>query len=175
MSLRASSSELSKFGVQPDKKSVLGQVKYFEDGLLETGGEIVKRLLSNWAVEAVLVVNNTGSALLPGQRVEWDTSTDFGVGLGVDGVAPVDDRGAGIVSHLLPSTGVPDGATFWLIRRGPCNVRAAAGSFTTGNDIFAVANGRVAEAGTVLLGRIAVTDGDAADDDLLRAFIDFRL
>lgn len=175
MSQRASSSELAKFGIQPADKTVLGQIKWFDDKTPNSSGGIIATQHSNWAVEAILVVNNSGGLLLPGRRVIWDTSSTYGVGLGVGTYAGDDVAGAGIVSHLVASTGVTNGSTFWLIRKGPCKVRADGNAFTHGNEIRAGASGQAKSAAGTKIGIAAETFADTDADDFVRAFVEFTI
>lgn len=71
-------------------------------------------------LETLLVRNVSGITLLPGRGVRWKTGQE---GKRVDGYVYVpSEEVAGIVDDRLPSTGVPDGDLFWLLRKGKCIV-----------------------------------------------------
>lgn len=176
MTLRAASSQLSKYGVQAINNATIGQEKWFENRTPNSSGLIVDNLGSGFPIRAILVVNNSGGALLPGFRVLWDTSSTYGVGKAVGLAAGNSLQGAGIVSHLLPATGVPDDEPFWLITRGPTKVRADGDAYTAGAAIYAAASGRVDESsGTPRIGTSRFTLADTDADDLIEAFVDFQL
>ena len=100
-----------------DQSSFAGRVFLFDDLLYNSNptGAITKR--TEHLVEAVLVKNDSGAALLPKRLVVWKTSGNLTL---VDGYsAATAAHVAGVVDEFLPSAGVPNGAWFWMVRKGP--------------------------------------------------------
>ena len=97
-----------------------GQVHYFPCTAAETTGRPRR---DQTLVKALCVRNVSGVALLPSRRVVFKAGSE---GKRVDGYARTtydNVRLTGVVDDHLPSTGVPDGDLFWLIRGGKCLVK----------------------------------------------------
>jgi len=83
---------------------------------------------------AILVRNTLGSALLPGQLVDWE-ALYRGRRVNVKTVTTATIAMAGIVDPFLPDAGVADDDLFWLFREGPCWCRFIDGSVSASDAV----------------------------------------
>lgn len=112
-----------------------GIKKTFKD--LDYSGNTVMAPRSGGEVTALLVRNASGIALTPGRTVVWKTTKQ---GRQVDGYTSVDQSEivAGVVDEWLPSTGVATNDLFWLVIKGPSNVKKALNGATVNKDDYVV-------------------------------------
>jgi hypothetical protein len=120
-----------------------GIKKVFADVDYSTAGS-AKPLRSGGQVEAILVRNSSGIALLPGRVAIWKAGA---VGKEVDGYTAEDALlgtrlaiAAGVVDEYLPAAGVADDDYFWLVVKGPSNVRKSldANTLTQGQAVVQI-------------------------------------
>lgn len=97
---------------------LLGKEVEFEDRNLAST-EQMKPLLTAMTIRARLVKNDSGGTLAKNLIVAWKSGY---VGTRVGGLCAVSPaRPAGVVTPYAGAT-IADGANFWMIVRGPCNV-----------------------------------------------------
>jgi len=97
---------------------LLGKEVQFEDRNLASS-EAMKPLLSGMTITARFVKNDSGGTLAKNLAVAWKSGY---VGTRVGGLCAVSPaRPAGVVTPYAGAT-IADGANFWVIVRGPCNV-----------------------------------------------------
>jgi hypothetical protein len=97
-----------------------------------TSSNGIRPVLSGCERNAVLVRNTSGTTLLPGQVVTWQTGFR---GQRVAALAAANNYNvAGVVDYYLPSSGVADKDLFWLFRSGPVEVRFD-GNSTSNNGV----------------------------------------
>ena len=97
-----------------------------------TSSNGIRPILSGAERNCVLVRNTSGSVLLPGQVVTWQSGFR---NRRVNAKASAASYNvAGVVDYYLPSSGVADKDLFWLFRTGPIEVRFD-GNATSGNGV----------------------------------------
>lgn len=126
---------------------LIGKEWVFEDLDYSASGTRPSR--SNRLVTCRLVRNDSASALLPKRLVTFETGSGL-YGAVVDGYARLTAAHAVPVDEFLPAAGVPSGAYFWVVVRGPATVLAPIAG--------AEFNGDISE-GSVLVALTAATSG----------------
>lgn len=130
--------------------------------------EVVKPQLSGIPIIAQLCVNRHSGPVYPGQTVLTDTGHE-GPGRALAGPTTVAVVGAGVVPYCVPPSGVPVGATYWVIKEGFARVRSDGGDdVAAGALIQPAADGQVSKhtAGTTDIyccGRMIEAIGSVAD------------
>lgn len=111
---------------------LLGTIREFRDFDYSSTGVPTAR--SGAIVRAMWVKNRNGGTLTKRQVVKWKTGY---VKTGVE-VAGDDAIGCGVVDPFL-STTVADGAYFWMIFEGPCELISDGGSTLADTDVVVTA------------------------------------
>lgn len=159
-----------------DRPHLIGRPGYFDDVELDPAGGVGKTN-SGMEVETIVVVNDSGATLAPCAVVAWKNGF---AGTKVGGLNGNLGKGAGVVDPFLTSA-VPNGSQFHLIVKGPTKVLAHDGSITAGLGLVAQASGRVdgyavdGDADYALSYVGTAIEASAAQDDKIRAVVDFRL
>jgi len=126
-------------------KAIEGHPMAFADDYPDGPGVRIKR--SDDVVEAILVRNTSGAALLPGRLVRWKSGSRRRE---VDGYTNATaGEVAGVVDDQLPSTGVANNDLFWLIVKGHALIKTP----------LAGDGGNVFSAGDIVVALTAITSG----------------
>ena len=100
-----------------------GQVCTFTNINVLSGSTTVRTPLEDGPIQARLVRNVSGIALLPGRLVIYKAGFND---KRVDGyTSTTAQRAAGVVDPYLPTAGVPNGDLFWIVISGTVPVRRA--------------------------------------------------
>lgn len=109
---------------QTTSKAIMGIRKVFKDldfSATTPSNTSAKAPRSGGEVTCILVRNSSGAAMLPGRMAVWKSGAE---GKEVDGYVCVDSgKVAGVVDEWLPAAGVADKDLFWLVVKGPCNIK----------------------------------------------------
>lgn len=128
--------------------NLLGKEWVFEDLDYSTRGARAAR--TNRLVTCRLVKNSSGAAILPRSLCQFKTGNGPDYGAIVAGQTTTTAQHGYPADEWLPSTGVPDGAYFWIVVRGPATVLTPMAG--------AEFNGNITE-GTVMVALTAATTG----------------
>ena len=109
----------TKYGAVP----LQGQVCTFTNVVVPSGSTTLRTLLNDGPIQARLVRNVSGIALLPGRLAIYKAGQQD---KRVDGYTNTTaQRAAGVVDPWLPAAGVPDGDVFWIVISGTVPARRA--------------------------------------------------
>ena len=153
---------LGSYNVLKDDRS-LGQIACFQDQ--DRTDPNAPYPLSGTPVYAVLVKNGLGGVVTPGLGYTYKSGL---IGKEVGALSGANAICDGIADPWVSGT-IPDGAYFWLIIQGPCEVKAAAGGITANAEVQTAASGLFGNgtAGTSPIGHVgkaveAATSGNSA-------------
>lgn len=125
---------------QTTSKAITGIKKVFKDldySNTSPSNTSTKAPRSGGEVTCLLVRNSSGIALLPGRVAVWKTGAE---GKEVDGYTTVDSaKAAGVVDEWLPATGVANNDLFWLVVKGPCNIKKSLDANALAVDDYVIA------------------------------------
>lgn len=152
---------------------LLGQVRHFES--IGAPGNGISSPYSGEPIEAMLVKNESGGTLNPCEIVNWGSTLGLHRGVGAE------TSGAAVAAGVVPwgVSSVPNGSTFWLIRRGYAKVLSDGGDdAAVGALVQPAASGQVSvhSAGTndiYACARMLEAIGSVAAAQKA-AFVDFR-
>lgn len=159
-----------------DRPHLVGRPGYHDD-VESNPGNGVQKVTSGMEVETIVVINDSDATLAPCAVVAWKNGF---AGTKVGGLNGNLGQGAGVVDPLLTAP-VPIGSQFHLVVKGPTKVLAHDGSITAGLRLVAQASGRVdgyaadGDADYALSYVGTAIEASAAQDDKIRAVVDFRL
>ncbi len=136
---------------------LLGKEWVFEDIDFATGNRGTKPTRSARDVTCRLVKNSSGTTLLPKRLVKFKTGAAYG--LEVDGYTNSTAERGHPVDEFVTASGVPDGAYFWIVVKGPATVKLPLAQADFNGDV--VVGTRVvaltaATSGATTAGRVAV-------------------
>lgn len=143
---------------------LIGKEWEFED-LNHSASGGTKPARTNRGVVCRLVKNGAGAALLPKRIARFKTGNGPDYGAIVDGYTRTTAERGYPVDEFLPSTGVPDGAYFWIVVEGPATVLTPLagsefnGDVTEGTRLVALT---AATSGATTSGRVAVENFTAS-------------
>lgn len=132
---------------QTTSKAIMGIKKIFKDldySNTSPSNTSSKAPRSGGECMAILVRNSSGIALLPGRVCVWKAGA---IGKEVDGYTCADGLiattaaiPAGVVDEWLPSGGVADKDLFWLVVKGPSNIKKSldANTLTQGEAVVVI-------------------------------------
>ena len=156
---------LGRYNVVSDD-NMLGQIAMFQDqDQTDPNAPIIN---SGVPVYAVLCKNSKGGTLTPGCGYTYKSGK---IGKEVDALSGANAICDGIADPWVSGT-IPDGAYFWLIIQGPCDVKAAAGGITANAEVQTAANGLFADgtAGTNPIGHVGKANEAVSAAALGRVF-----
>ncbi len=107
---------------------LLGHQAIFTDADKDSTG--AKAMLTGLPIVALWVKNSASATLAAGDVVTWSAGyAGTRVGAKCGSLA----KGAGVVDPYVGSAGVTDGRHFWLIVKGPCDLKGDGTSISAGN------------------------------------------
>lgn len=129
---------LGSIALADELPSLLGYQAFFIDDDKDTVG--AKALLTGMTITALWVKNDSSGTLAAGDVCTWKSGY-AGTRVGAKAGAIV--RGAGVVDPYVGSSGVAAGKHFWLIIKGPCDLKTDGTAISAGNQLMTGATGYV--------------------------------
>lgn len=146
--------------------SMLGQVAMFQDqDQTDPNAPII---VSGTPVYAILVKNGLGGVVTPSLGYTFKTGK---IGKEVGALSGANAICDGVADPWVSGT-IPDGAYFWLIIQGPCEVKAAAAGITQNAEVQTAASGLFADgtAGTNPIGHVGKANEAATSGNTARVY-----
>lgn len=156
---------LGRYNVISDD-NMLGQVAMFQDQDQTVPDAPI--INSGTPVYALLCKNSKGGTLTPGLGYTFKSGK---IGKEVDALSGANAICDGVADPWVSGT-IPDGAYFWLIIQGPCELKAAAGGITANAEVQTAANGLFVDgtAGTNPIGHVGKANEAATSGNFARVY-----
>jgi hypothetical protein len=156
---------LGEYNVISDDRA-LGQIACFQDQ--DRTDPNAPYVVSGTPVYAVLVKNGLGGVVTPSLGYTYKTAK---IGKEVGALSGANAICDGVADPWVSGT-IPDGAYFWLIIQGPCEVKAAAGGITQNAEVQTAANGLFVDgtAGTNPIGHCGKANEAATSGNFARVY-----
>lgn len=156
---------LGEYNIVKDDRA-LGQIACFQDQ--DRTDPNAPYVVSGTPVYAILVKNGLGGVVTPSLGYTYKTAK---IGKEVGALSGANAICDGIADPWVSGT-IPDGAYFWLIIQGPCEVKAAAAGITQNAEVQTAANGLFADgtAGTNPIGHVGKANEAATSGNLARVY-----
>lgn len=146
--------------------NMLGQVAMFQDQDQSTPDAPI--INSGTPVYALLCKNSKGGTLTPGLGYTFKSGK---IGKEVDALSGANAICDGVADPWVSGT-IPDGAYFWLIIQGPCELKAGAAGITANAEVQTAANGLFVDgtAGTNPIGHVGKANEAATSGNFARVY-----
>ena len=156
---------LGSYNVVSDDRA-LGQIACFQDQ--DRTDPNAPYVVSGTPVYAIFVKNGLGGVVTPSLGYTYKTAK---IGKEVGALSGANAICDGIADPWVSGT-IPDGAYFWLIIQGPCEVKAAAAGITQNAEVQTAANGLFADgtAGTNPIGHVGKANEAATSGNFARVY-----
>ena len=162
-----SQSRLGQTDVLIPDDNYLGTVREFMDKDWSDPGSV--KLRSGTMIRAVYVKNDSGSAIVGGKGCVYKAGY---LGLYVGGLHSADARCDGVADPFVAS--IANGAYFWLVISGPCNVLIGTSGVSAGDALQTATGGTfiaLTDGNTYASGRAGIITADTVDTATGRAYL----
>jgi|688.fasta_scaffold103998_2 hypothetical protein len=146
--------------------NMLGQVAMFQDqDQTDPNAPVIN---SGTPVYAILVKNGLGGVVTPSLGYTFKSGK---IGKEVGALSGANAICDGVADPFVSGT-IPDGAYFWLIIQGPCELKAGAAGITANAEVQTAANGLFVDgtAGTNPIGHVGKANEAATSGNFARVY-----